>query len=123
MLRPLAEGEPYEVTSVLNMGLRGAPDVALLPAICAGVTRGVLITTDRAMRRRKHEKAAVAATGAVVVVGVANWNQQSELWERARMMLWWWQQIVKSSIEANPGTFLELPWRTNVRPLSRWQVK
>lgn len=122
MLAPLAEGEPYEVTDVSKLGLRGAPDTNLLAAICADDKRGVLITTDRAMRRRKHEKAAVASSGAVVIVGVSNWNQQADLWERARMMLWWWVEIVASARAADPGTFLELPWRQRTKPLIRWRA-
>ncbi len=122
MLAPLAEGETYEVTEVVGLGLRGAPDTELLAAICVDGRRGVLITTDRAMRRRKHERAAVASSGAVVVVGVSNWNQQADLWERARMMLWWWIEIVASAKAADPGTFLELPWRQRTKPLARWRA-
>ena len=70
-----AESESYTVTHVVALGLRGKPDTEVLAAICADGARGVLVTTDRAMRRRSHEKAAVAKAGAIVVVGVSNWNQ------------------------------------------------
>lgn len=122
MLAPLVEGEGYGVAHVADLGLRGTPDADLLAAICAGGIRGVLVTADRAMRRRKHEKAAVAASGAVVVVGVANWNQTASLWDRARHMLWWWPTIVASAQNAAPGTFLELPWGTRTAPLRRWRA-
>lgn len=122
MIEPLAKDEPYEVTDVAKLGLRGAPDVDLLAAICADGRQGVLITADRAMRRRKHERAAVASSGAIVIVGVPNWNQQADLWDRARMMLWWWPTIVVSASLAAPGTFLELPWAQKVRSLTRWRV-
>ena len=122
MLAPLAEGEPYTVTSVQGLDLRGTPDAELLAALRATAERNVLVTADRAMRKRKHERAAVATTGAIVVVGVAAWNQQPGLWERARMMLWWWPTIVRSAGAADAGTFLELPWGPRVRALGRWRA-
>ena len=122
MLVPLAKDEPYTVTSVLDLDLRSTPDTELLAALRTTAERNVLVTGDRAMRKRKHERAAVAATGAIVVVGVPAWNQQSDLWERARMMLWWWPTIVRSAGAADAGTFLELPWRQGVRALGRWRA-
>ena len=122
MLAPLVESESYEVVDVVSLGLRGAPDTDLLAAIGADGKQGVLVTADRAMRTRKHEKAAVAATGAIVVVGVANWNKAAGLWDRARHMLWWWPTIVGSVRTSAPGSFLELPWGTRVTPLKRWRA-
>lgn len=120
MIAPLAQTETYLVQSVADLGLRGRPDTEVLASICMDGGRGILITADRAMRTRKHEAAAVRSTGAVVVVGVKAWNQQADLWERARMMLWWWPTIVDASRKAEPGTFLELPWRQRTEALRRW---
>ena len=66
MIAPLAESEPYEVTDVVQSGLRGRADAELLTALGELTRRNVLIITDRAMKRRRHERAAVASTGAVV---------------------------------------------------------
>ncbi len=122
MLVPLCESDPYMVTDVRSLGLGGMKDEDLLRALHEPDVKQVLVTTDRAMRRRKHERLAVASTGAVIVVGVSNWNQASSLWDRARMMLWWWPTIVEGARSADPGTFLELPWRQTVKPLARWRA-
>jgi hypothetical protein len=123
MLAPLIEADSYSVTDVRSLGFAGMTDVDLMSALQERGIKQILVTTDRAMRRRKHERAAVASTQAVVIVGVSNWNQQSSLWDRARMMLWWWPTIVQSSEAADPGTFLELPWRQKgLKPLTRWRA-
>ena len=122
MLAPLCAGEAYTVTDVRSLGFHGMKDEDLLGALKESGIKQALITTDRAMRRRRHERSAVASTGAVVIVGVSNWNQTSSLWDRARMMLWWWPTIAESARSANPGTFLELPWRQGVKPLVRWRA-
>ena len=122
MLAVLAKDEAYDVTSVEALGFRGFPDVKLFPAIIALDPKSVLVTVDRAMRKRKHELEAIRDTGMVIVVGGKNWNQQSELWERARMMLWWWPTIVSSVSKADRASFLELPWRRQVKSLGRWRA-
>ncbi len=122
MLIPLCADESYTVTDVCSLGFRGMKDEDLLRALKEPGVKQALVTTDRAMRRRKLERAAVASTGAVVIVGVSNWNQASSLWDRARMMLWWWPTIVEGARSADAGTFLELPWRQTVKPLARWRA-
>lgn len=64
-LRILAEAdakgspEPMEVLHALDLLKRGAPDVALIQAVADGThAKAVLITTDKAMRTRRHERAA-----------------------------------------------------------------
>ncbi len=125
MLVPLAEAEgvAYEVTSVFAMKLLGAPDTEILAAICTGATRGVLITTDKKLRSRPHEQRAIKDQGAIAVIGVSNWNQQSDLWRRAGMMLWWWPKIVETVEKTDPASFLELPWHRSPKPLRRWRAR
>ncbi len=125
MLIPLAEAEGalYEVTSVSAMGLRGATDPELLTAICKDVKQGVLITTDKKLRSRPYEQQAVKDQGAIAVIGVSNWNQQSDLWRRSGMMLLWWPKIVETVETTDPASFLELPWNHSPKLLRRWRAR
>lgn len=118
-----AESTLYEVTSVVSIGMRSATDAEILAAICKGAQRGVLITTDKKLRSRPHEQKVIKDEGAIAVVGVKNWNQQSDLWLRSGMMLWWWPWIVKTVETTDPASFLELPWNRNPKALRRWRAR
>ncbi|MFW6683561.1 hypothetical protein [Komagataeibacter intermedius] len=122
VLEPLAVMDGYTVTSVRHLGLAGTKDVDLFQILADPTIKTVLITADKAMSRRQHEVAAIRETGAVVVLGVKAWNQQGDTLERVRMMVWWWPMILHCSIEADRGSFLELPWANSVKALRRWRA-
>jgi len=95
-LRILAEAdaigspEPMEVLHALNFVEKGTPDGTLIQAVADGThTKAVLITTDKAMRTRQHERAAFVDTGCIGIVLRGHWNYAS-LWDRARLSLLWW---------------------------------
>ncbi|MFT8932457.1 MAG: hypothetical protein ABF976_12400 [Acetobacter syzygii] len=122
VLAPLADMDGHIVTSVRQLGLESTKDVDLFHMLADPDTKTVLITTDKAMSRRQHEIAAIRETGAVVVLGTKAWNQQSDIMERARMMVWWWPTILHCSMGADRGSFLELPWANTVKALKRWRA-
>lgn len=122
VLAPLADMDGHIVTSVRQLGLESTKDVELFQMLANPDGNAVLITADKAMSRRQHEIAAIRETGAVVVLCTKAWNQQSDVVERARMMVWWWPTILHCSIEADRGSFLELPWANTVKALRRWRA-
>ena len=66
------------------------PDITLIQAVTDGAhCKAVLITTDKAMRTRQHERAAFVDTGCIGIVLRGRWNHAS-LWDRARLSLLWW---------------------------------
>ena len=95
-LRILAEAdaigspEPMEVLHALDFVEQGMPDITLIQAVTDGAhCKAVLITTDKAMRTRQHERAAFVDTGCIGIVLRGRWNHAS-LWDRARLSLLWW---------------------------------
>lgn len=122
VLEPLAEVDDYSVASVRHLGLAGTKDVELFRTFANPDIKTVLITADMAMSRRKHEVAAIRETGSIVVLCMKAWNQQKDTMERVRMMVWWWPTILQCAGGAARGSFLELPWASNVRPLRHWRA-
>ncbi|KXV35160.1 MULTISPECIES: PIN-like domain-containing protein [Gluconobacter] len=123
MLAEIAKAEPYDIASVVSLGLRGTKDTDLFRLLTNGAEgRNILITADAAMKRRRHEAAAIQETGLIVVVCARGWNQERDIFRRGAMLLQWWRQIVTCSEDALPGTFLELPWKSRgVGKLARWK--
>jgi PIN like domain len=106
----IGSAEPIEVLHALDLVERGTPDVTLIQAVADGThTKAVLITTDKAMRTRQHERAAFADTGCIGIVLRGRWNHAS-LWDRARLSLLWWPIWVQQIQAAQPGTMWQCPW-------------
>ena len=109
--------EPMEVLHALDFVERGTPDVTLIQAVADGThAKAVLITTDKAMRTRQHERAAFVDTGCIGIVLRGQWNHAS-LWDRARMSLLWWSTWVAQAQQAHPGTLWHSPWSERPKPL------
>ncbi|GBR23666.1 hypothetical protein AA3271_1578 [Gluconobacter japonicus NBRC 3271] len=123
MLAEIAKAEPYDIASVVSLGLRGTKDIDLFDILTKEEEcQNVLITADAAMKKRKHEAAAIQKAGLIVVVCAKGWNQEGDIFRRGAMFLHWWRQIVSCSESAFPGTFLELPWKSRtVGKLARWK--
>jgi hypothetical protein len=122
-LRILAEAdaigsaEPMEVLHALDLVQKGTPDVTLIQAVAeAAIGNAVLITTDKAMRTRQHERAAFVDTGCIGIVLVKHWNHAS-LWNRARLSLLWWTTWVEQGRTARPGSLWQSPWAERPKPL------
>jgi hypothetical protein len=122
-LRILAEAdaigspEPMEVLHALDFVEKGTPDVTLIQAVADGThARAALITTDKSMRTRVHERAAFTDTGCIGIVLRGKWNQAS-LWDRARLSLLWWTTWVDQVRGAPPGSLWQSPWAERPKPL------
>ncbi|MBY0339145.1 MAG: hypothetical protein K2X11_21205 [Acetobacteraceae bacterium] len=105
--------EPLEVLHALDlMGGAGAPDTVLVQRVAEGAPgKAALVTSDKAMRTRQHERAAYGDTGCVGIVLRGSWNHAS-MWERARMTLLWWTAWRETVAAAAPGTLWQCPWHS-----------
>lgn len=110
-------GETLEVLHALDLIAKGTPDVLLIQAIADGSHgTAVLITTDKSMRTRQHERAAFTETGCIGIVLRQGWNHAS-MWERARFSLLWWGAWIETARDAKPGTLWECPWSQRPKKL------
>jgi len=106
-----------QVLHALDFVDRGTPDVTLIQAVADGTdAKAVLITTDKAMRTRTHERAAFTETGCIGIVLRGHWNHAS-LWDRARLSLLWWSTWTKQARQAQPGTLWLCPWSERPKAL------
>jgi hypothetical protein len=112
-----ASAERLEVLHALDLIAKGTPDVLLIQAIADGSHGAtVLITTDKSMRTRQHERAAFTETGCIGIVLRQGWNHAS-MWERARYSLLWWSAWVETVRDAKLGTLWECPWSQRPKKL------
>jgi hypothetical protein len=96
---------------------RGTKDVPLIQAIVDGAQgRAALITTDKSMRTRHHERAAFKDTGCIGIVLRGGWNHAS-MWDRARLSLAWWTVWLETIRQAAPGSLWQCPWSERPKTL------
>ncbi len=109
--------EPLEVLHALDLVAGATQDVPLIQAVADGHhARSALITCDKSMRTRTHERAAFSETGCIGIVLRANWNH-APMWDRARLTLIWWQIWVGTIAAAPPGSLWQSPWSQSPKPL------
>jgi hypothetical protein len=114
-----AAGAPeiIEVLHARDLVAQRTDDVLLIQAVADGShEKAALITTDKSMRTRGHERAAYIDTGCIGIVLRANWNH-APLWDRARFCLRWWPTWVEQVRTARPGTLWQCPWSERPKPL------
>lgn len=109
--------EPVEVLHALDLVPMGTGDVSLIQALADGAHAKVaLITSDKSMRTRQHERAAFADSGCIGIVLRGGWNHAS-LWDRARFTLLWWTTWTTRVATAQPGSLWQCPWSAKPRTL------
>ena len=102
--------EPVEVRHALDLVPIGTRDVTLIQALADGThAKAALITCDKSMRTRQHERAAFADTGCIGIVLRGSWNHASP-WDRARHSLLWWTTWTARVATAQPGSLWQCPW-------------
>lgn len=108
---------PLEVLHALDLVNRGTKDVPLIQQVADGThTRAALITSDKSMRTRTHERAAFSDTGCIGIVLRGQWNHAS-MWDRARLSLLWWTTWMHVISAATPGSLWQCPWSIKPKPL------
>jgi hypothetical protein len=115
----LGSQESLEVHHALDIVQNGTKDVLLIQAVVeGGHSRAALVTTDKSMRTRSHERAAFAETGCIGIVLTGEWNHASMM-ERAHHSLLWWSTWMGSVRGAPLGALLKCPWSGKPKPLKR----
>jgi hypothetical protein len=113
--------DPVEVLHALELVDRGTSDVLLIQAVAdRSHAKAALITADRMIRTRAHERAAFAATGCIGIVLAREWNRHSMM-ERAEASVRWWERWVKTVADARPGSLWQCPWSTRLKPLKSFE--
>jgi hypothetical protein len=119
-LRPivhvLAAPRSVEVLHALDLVSSGTSDVSLIETVSTFPGKAALITTDKSMRTRAHERAAFRATGCIGIVLMGGWNHASLL-ERAQLSLIWWETWEECVRVASPGSLLKCPYSRRPKPL------
>jgi PIN like domain len=96
------------------------PDVLLIQAVADGShTKAALITADKSMRTRRHERAAFTDTGCIGIILQGQWNR-APMWDRARVTLRWWRTWVEQIGVAEPGSLWQCPWTDRPKRLQRY---
>ena len=109
--------EPVEVWHALDLVPMGTRDVTLIQALADGShAKAALITSDKSMRTRQHERAAFADAGCIGIVLRGYWNHAS-LWDRARFSLLWWTSWTERVATAQPGSLWQCPWSAKPKAL------
>lgn len=109
--------EPIEVQHALELVERRTPDVPLIQTVADGShSRAALITSDKSMRTRQHERAAFSDTGCIGIILRGPWNHAS-LWERAHASVLWWPTWVATVSTATPGSLWQCPWSAHPKAL------
>jgi len=109
--------DPIEVLHALDLVEKGTADVPLIQKVADGThVRAALITNDKSMRTRLHERAAFTDTGCIGIVLRGGWSHAS-MWDRARMSLLWWTVWVGTVSASAPGLLWQCPWSTKPKPL------
>jgi hypothetical protein len=117
----VGSADPVEVLHALDLVHQSTDDVPLIQAIADGTHAKVaLVTTDKSMRTREHERAAFVATGCIGIVLRQHWCHASMM-ERAQLSVLWWETWVQTVTEAMPGSLWQCPWSTRPKPLKPFE--
>lgn len=109
--------DPLEVVHARDLVDRGTADVPLIQMVADSAhSRAALITSDKSMRTRLHERAAFAETGCIGIVLRGGWSHAS-MWDRARYSLMWWTTWMQSIRASGPGQLWQCPWSSKPKPL------
>jgi len=112
--------EPLEVLHARELVAQSTSDILLIQAVADGShAKAALITTDRSMRTRRHERAAFTDTGCIGIILLGQWNH-APMWDRARLTLRWWRTWVTQIGEAPSGSAWRCPWSERPKPLKRY---
>lgn len=109
--------EPLEVVHARDLVSQGTDDVPLIQHVADGThVRAALITSDKSMRTRQHERAAFLETGCIGIVLRGGWSHAS-MWDRARYSLMWWTTWMQAVSASGPGLLWQCPWSSKPKAL------
>ncbi len=112
--------DSLEVFHALDFAPRGTKDVPLIQRVADGThAKSTLITSDKTMRTRRHERAAFSETGCIGIMLCGHWNHAS-MWDRARLSLVWWETWMETVTSSDPGRLWQCPWSAKPRALKQF---
>lgn len=113
--------DPAEVLHAFDLAGQGTKDVPLIQAVADGThAKSALITTDKSMRTRAHERAAFIETGCIGIILRQHWNHASMM-DRARLSVLWWETWVQTVAGAKPGSLWQCPWSNRPKSLNPFE--
>jgi len=81
----------------------------------------VIVSGDRQMRARLHERKALSDAGITVVFFSSTWSQKNAF-VKCAMLLNWWPKIWECVNNAKPGECFEIPFQWNWTELRRMEL-
>lgn len=76
----------------------------------------VIISGDKRMRARVHERDALTSAGMIVFFFTSSWSSKNDFTKSA-MLLNWWPKIAEYIANGKPGDFWEIPFQWNLKGL------
>ncbi len=76
----------------------------------------VVISGDKRMRARVHERDALASAGMIVFYFTAAWSKSSDM-TKSSMLLRWWDMIAEYIKNGKPGDCWEIPFQWSVKEM------
>lgn len=78
-----------------------------------------VLTVDRKLRTRPHEREALGQSGLIVFVLAHGWNQEP-YWPKAAGVVRWLPSMIEAASDVTPPALMEIPHRWTPRPLRAW---
>ncbi len=75
-----------------------------------------VLTTDRKLRSRPHERLALEQSGLMVFILAQGWNQES-YWPKAAGVIRWVPQMIDALARVKPPALLAIPHRWTLKPI------
>lgn len=81
-----------------------------------------VLTADRRLRTRPHERLALMQSGLVFFVLAQGWNQES-FWPKAAGVIRWLPSMIEAFSTVRPPALLAIPYRWTPKPLKPIKVR
>jgi len=115
----LLQPEGGEAISIPERFGRGFVDIDWIAALHEEGGWAVL-TTDRKLRTRPHERLALERSGLVVFILASGWNQEG-YWRKAAGVIRWLPSMIDAIARYPPPALLSVPHRWTPAPIRRFQ--
>jgi len=117
-IHALLEPEAGQAISIPDRFGRGFADLDWIAAL--HVEGGwAILTTDRKLRTRPHERLALERSGLVVFILAPGWNQEG-YWRKAAGIIGWMPSIMDAMASYQPPALLSVPHRRKPAPIRRF---
>ena len=119
-IHALMQPDDGEAISIPERFGRGIADTDWIAALHAEGGWSVL-TTDRKLRTRPHERAALERSELLVFILAPGWNQE-EYWRKAAGVIRWLPSMIDALPIHKPPALLSVPHRWTPAPIKRFHA-